>query len=64
MNGGAPDWQSRARRFAATVLIVAVALYVAVEVLREVLPFLVISATVIGVVGLIVAAVQARRRQW
>jgi hypothetical protein len=46
------------------VLIVAIAVYVAVEVLREVLPLLVISATIIAAIGLIVAAVQARRRRW
>lgn len=64
MNGGGPDWQVRARRLAATVLIVAIAACVAVNVLRQILPFLIISTVVIAAVALIVAAVQARRHRW
>lgn len=64
MNGGNADWQARARRLAATVLILAFAAYVAVNVLRQILPFLIVSVVAIAVVGLIVAAVRARRHRW
>jgi hypothetical protein len=64
VNGGGPDWQVRARRLAATVLIVAIAAYMAVNVLHQILPFLILSAVVIAVVAVIVAAVQTRRHRW
>lgn len=64
MNGGGPDWQARARRLAATVLIVAIAACVAVNVLRQILPFLIVTVVVIAVVVLIWAAVQGRRHRW
>lgn len=64
MNGGGSDWQTRARRLAATMLIVAVALCVTVNVVRQVLPFLVISAALIAAIYLVVAAIQARRNRW
>jgi hypothetical protein len=64
VNDGGPDWQSKARRLAATVLIVAVALCVAVNVLRQYLAFLIISVTVIATVALVLAVVRGRRNWW
>ena len=64
MSDSGPDWQTRARRLAATAIIVAVAACIAVNVLRQILPFLIISAAVVAIVALTVAVIRARRHRW
>lgn len=64
MSDSGPDWQARARRLAATALMVAFAACVAMNVLRQILPMLILCAVVTAVVALLVAIVRARRHRW
>lgn len=64
MNAPGSDWQVRARRFAATVFLVTIALYVAIGLLRSILPALIVASVVVGIIAAISAAVRARRARW
>ncbi len=64
MSDGEGGWQSSARRVAATVFLVAVALYFAAHLLESVATALIILAVVGLVVMGVVVAVRARRSRW
>jgi hypothetical protein len=57
-------WQERARRFGWTVLFVAFAISLAVDILRVIAPVLAVGAIVAGVIYLVVAIVRYRRSRW
>ena len=64
MSDGQGGWEMSARRLAATVFLVAVALYFAMHLLESVASALIIVALVGLVVMGVVVAVRARRSRW
>ncbi len=64
MNAPGPDWQVHARRFAATVFFVTIAIYLAIGVLRSIVPQFAIAAFVVGTITAIAMIVRTRRARW
>lgn len=64
MSDGQGGWQASARRVAATVFLVAVALYFAAHLIESVGSDLIIMAFVGVVVAGVVVAVRVKRSRW
>lgn len=65
MNAPPPGgWNERARRFAWTVLFLAIVLSFAADVLRAIAPMLIVGAVVGGAVYLGVLIARYRRSRW
>ena len=59
-----PNWQTSAKRFATTALVVAIALYVAVHLIEAVAPVLLVVAAVGSVIYSAVLVARYRRSRW
>lgn len=64
MSDGQGGWQSSARRVAATVFVVALALYFAAHLLESVAGVLIILVVIGLIVAGVVVAVRAKRSRW
>ena len=58
------NWHTDAKRFAMTVLFVAIALYLAAQLIEAVLPTLLVIGAVAAVVSGVVAIGRHRRSRW
>ena len=58
------NWQTSAKRFAMTVLAVAIALYIAVQLIEAVSRVLVVLGAAAAVVYIVVAVRHHRRSRW
>jgi hypothetical protein len=58
------NWHTDAKRFAVTVLVVAIALYIAAQLIEAVLPILVVTGLVGAVVYVVVTVGRHRRSRW
>ena len=58
------NWHTDAKRFAVTVLVVAIALYIAAKLIEAVLPILVVIGALAALICVVVAIGRHRRSRW